>query len=296
MLETRTSATIAGSTVAEALRFTARALRDGGIESPARDARLLLAAAVEVEPLDIIRDPDRALSGPEAAALSGLLARRLAHEPVSRILGRRAFYGREFAVTPATLDPRPDSETLIEMALEISETEDWRNRPIRILDIGTGTGCLLITLLSELPLATGLGTDIEPDALKVAQQNALRLGVGGRADFKVHRSLTGVSGPFDLLVSNPPYIPAAEIDLLEADVRQFDPRASLDGGPDGLAVYRDIAAGLSRVVPRGVAILEVGAGQSTAVSALFSAEFVRQIRQKTDLGGHERCVAVWTQS
>jgi release factor glutamine methyltransferase len=285
-----------GSSIAEALRAASLRLRQAGVESPDRDARLLLAAAARLDSLEIIRCPERVLGAPEAAAFAAMISRRLSREPVSRILGLRAFYGREFAVTPATLDPRPDSETVVDMALEIAAEQGWRDKTIRILDIGTGTGCLLLTLLAELPLSEGVGTDIDPAALDVARDNARRLGVESRARFETRRSLAAISGPFDLLVSNPPYIPTAEIEALEPEVRQFDPRAALDGGADGLGIYGEIAAGFSRVVPNGVAVLEVGAGQSTAVAALFDGQFVRQIRRKTDLGGHERCVAVWTQS
>jgi release factor glutamine methyltransferase len=216
---------------------------------------------------------------------------------VARILGQREFFGRMFAIDPTTLDPRPDTETVIEAALAIADEEGWHRRPIRILDIGTGSGCLLLTLIAELPLATGLGTDISAGALKLAAENAARLGVADRVRFAAQRSLEGFDGPFDLMVSNPPYIPSGEIAGLEPEVRDFDPRTALDGGADGLTIYRELAQGCWRIVPDGWVILEVGAGQSGPVSRLFLEalkEHASPPRIRSDLGGHDRCVAIRT--
>jgi release factor glutamine methyltransferase len=276
-----------------------RDLAERGIESPQRDARLLIAAAIGARSVDLIANPGRRLNAHDARKLAHYRARRTAREPVSRILGERDFFGRSFRITPATLDPRPESETLIELALEIADEEGWRGRPVRILDVGTGSGCLLLTLLAELPLATGLGTDISAAALAVAAENAQRLGVASRARFEERRSLDGLGPTFDLLVSNPPYVPSSEIATLAPEVRNFDPRAALDGGDDGLGVYRELARSLTRAVPQGWVLCEVGAGQAEAVVEILSRAQSgvgpEEIRSRKDLGGHTRCVAIKTQ-
>jgi release factor glutamine methyltransferase len=288
-----------GETLGGAARAVQRALTAAGVEDGGRDARLLVAAAAGVDTAAIIARPERRLAADEQARLEAMVARRCAREPVSRILGEREFYGRCFALSPATLDPRPDSETLIEAALGIAARESWRERPIRILDIGTGTGCLLLTLLAELPLATGLGTDISDAALKTAALNAASLGVAQRVHFARAEALDGIDGPFDLVVSNPPYIPSGDIAGLSAEVREYDPHAALDGGPDGLDIYRRIVAGLGRVLS-GWAIFEVGAGQAEAVALLLQQAFVKtrqaEVSRHSDLGGHTRCVTFKLQS
>lgn len=288
-----------GLQVREAMALLTRVLSDAGIDGAARDARLLLLGALGLTGTDLLREPERRVDAPGAARLAGFATRRITHEPVSRILGERGFFGRSFAVTPATLDPRPCTETVIEAALEIAAREGWSARPIRILDIGTGSGALLVTLLAELPLASGIGTDISDAALTAARGNAERLGVSGRAEFLARRTLDGLEGPFDLLVSNPPYIPSGDIAGLDPDVRLFDPHAALDGGADGLDFYRAFANGAERIVPEGWIVLEVGAGQADDVSNLFRAAtpsgVMRQIEVWQDLGQHTRCVAVKTQ-
>jgi release factor glutamine methyltransferase len=222
---------------------------------------------------------------------------------VSRILGERGFYGRTFRITSATLDPRPCTETVIEAALAIAAREGWRERPIRILDIGTGSGALLLTLLAELPLARGVGTDISTDALSAAQANAAYLGVASRALFLNRRSLDGIAGDgiegtFDLMVSNPPYIPSGDIAALDPDVRDYDPLGALDGGEDGLEIYRELAAGFVQLVPKGWVLLEVGAGQAEAVERIFrevaGEGCLGEVSLWQDLGQHTRCVAIKT--
>jgi release factor glutamine methyltransferase len=202
-------------------------------------------------------------------------------------------------LSTATLDPRPDSETLIDAALGLAAEEGWGNAPIRILDIGTGTGCLLLTLLAELPRATGLGTDISEAALTAARQNAQALGVADRAAFARHDMLDGIAGPFGLVISNPPYIASADIPALAPEVHRYDPRAALDGGPDGLDFYRRIANGLEGV-RGGWVLLELGMGQADAVALLLQQAFVKtlhaELRRYDDLGGHTRCVALRLQS
>lgn len=288
----------AGMTVRDAQAALGRALGEAGIEDPQRDARLLVAAALGATAEDLIRNPARRFDAAEAERLSSFAERRLAREPVSRILGVRGFYGREFRITLGTLDPRPCTETVVEAALEVLEEAGLRESPIRILDVGTGSGALLVTLLAELPLAVGVGTDVSDDALRAAQENAVRLGVASRASFLNRRDLNDIPGPFDVLVSNPPYIPSRDIPGLAPEVRVYDPEGALDGGADGLAIYRALARDLVRVVPRGWALLEVGAGQAADVETLLRdgvGVALAELRTWQDLGQHTRCVAVRTQ-
>jgi len=283
------------ATLGAAARFAQQTLKDAGIEDAGRDARLLLAAAADCATADIISHPERALSSLARERLSHMLERRRLREPVSRILGAREFYGRRFLLSAATLDPRPDTETLIDVALAAADREGWRQQPIRILDVGTGTGCILLTLLAELPMATGVGTDISREALQTAAANAAALGVADRASFEIRDALDGLAVPFDIVVSNPPYIASADIPALDPEVREYDPGAALDGGPDGLDLYRRIAHGLDRVNPRWV-VLEVGAGQAESVAALLQQALVKtrkaEVTRHSDLGGHTRCVAL----
>lgn len=277
-------------------RACQQALAAAGVETPARDARLLVAAAMGLGAADFLARPDRCVTVTERRRLQAFIERRRAREPVSRILGVREFFGRTFALSPATLDPRPDSETLIAAALEIADEEGWRGRPTRILDVGTGSGCLLATLLAELPLATGVGTDVSAAAIETAISNADRCGVGGRAKFAQRDALDGVEGLFDLVVCNPPYIPSSEIPTLAAEVRDYDPLEALDGGADGLDIYRRIIPDLRRVAASGWVVLEVGAGQAEAVAELLmqacGGTREGELRRRTDLGGHTRSVAM----
>ncbi|MCL4767213.1 MAG: peptide chain release factor N(5)-glutamine methyltransferase [Hyphomicrobiaceae bacterium] len=296
MPETISETSFRSLTAAAAAAQAARLLREAGIEPAAREGRLLVAAALGVDAGRLLSRPETPLGAAEEAVLDSLVARRIAREPVSRILGSRGFYGRDFEISPATLDPRPDSETLIEAGLElIGHDEKHRSGPWRVLDIGTGSGCLLVTLLAELPNSTGLGTDIDPRALETAERNARRHGVARRARWKLARSLDGIGGPVDLLVANPPYVPTGEIAGLEPEVRDYDPRAALDGGADGLDVYREIARDLIRVVPNGRALFEVGAGQAGALCQILAATRVGdhppEVRTFRDLNGIDRCVA-----
>jgi len=290
--------TFAGLSVRDAIGKLAAELSGRGIEQPARDARILVASAIGGTLSDLLREPEQRLTSSEAERLALSAERRMAREPVSRILGQRDFFGRAFAISPETLDPRPCTETLIEAALELADEEGWRPLPIRMLDAGTGSGCLLLTLLAEMELARGVGTDISAGALAVARANADRLRLSERAEFVEARYTAPVRGTFDLVISNPPYIATRDIGGLEPEVRDYEPRAALDGGADGLEAYREIAAGLPRVVPRGWALFEVGAGQAEAVAEILRRELAGRagaIRQWTDLGGHSRCVAIQTQ-
>jgi release factor glutamine methyltransferase len=281
----------ASHSVGSVLRRGAAALSRCGIEGAGGDVRRLLAAVLDVPAATILSAPERLLTGAQLATLAACIARRANREPVSRILGRRDFYGRSFAITPATLDPRPESETLVAAALEIAGEEGWE-RP-RILDVGTGSGCLLLTLLCELEGAGGTGTDISAEALDVARENAQRLGVAQRASWLRADVLETVPGTFHMLVANPPYVRSGEIERLEAEVRNFDPLLALDGGADGLAVYRRLAAGIADVVPHGWVVVEVGYDQADAVLSIFSG-IAQQPRVHLDVAGKRRCVAVKT--
>lgn len=242
-------------------------LRAAAVASPEIDARVLLCHALDVDRETLAARPDRIVTAAEGARFTRSLDRRRAREPVSRILGRREFFGLSFALGAETLDPRPDSETLVEAAL--ARLAPRAGGAFRILDIGTGTGCLLLSLLDALPLATGLGVDIAPGALAVAAANAERLGITNRTRWLNADFLTGVTGTFDLVVANPPYIPTAHIGTLEPEVARFDPWLALDGGVDGLAAYRRIMPRLPGVLaPDGSAFLEIDPSQEHAVGAM----------------------------
>jgi release factor glutamine methyltransferase len=267
------------------LKAAQRDLEAAEIETAALDARLLLQAAAGLEHGDIIADPNRLLGTAERTRFADMVSRRLAHEPVSRILGEREFFGRRFKVTPATLDPRPDTENLVEEALALLAPD----KPLRVLDLGTGTGAIIISILAERPRAVGLGTDVSAAALAVAQSNAERHAVLSRLKFVRGNWFEGISGPFDLIVSNPPYIPAADIAGLAPEVRVHDPRPALCGGADGLDAYRQIAAGARcHLAADGRVAVEIGAGQEKDVEALFSKAGMKISGQRRDLAGRLR--------
>jgi release factor glutamine methyltransferase len=254
----------------EAALAAARAFREAGIETPELDARLLLCHAAGLSHEGFVAGLDDALAPDVAARFGAFVERRLAGEPVSRIIGLREFYGRPFRIDASTLDPRPDTETLIEAALALVDREGLSGMPLKILDLGTGSGCILITLLAELPAASGVGIDLSLQPLECARANAQTLGVADRASFLISDWLEGVSGAFDLVVANPPYPSAADMAGLATEVRDHDPRAALDGGPDGLSAYRRIAPRLRKVLrPGGVALFEIGPGQADAVQHLL---------------------------
>lgn len=263
---------------------TAR-LKQAGCDTPVLDARLLLQAAAGISREELILGPDRPLTPEQLAAFESFIARRVRSEPVSRILGAREFYGRVFKVTPDTLDPRPDTETLIEAALGVMPSG------ARLLDLGTGTGAIAVTLLAERPDATGVATDLSAAALAVARENAARLGVAPRLTLLQGSWFGPVSGAFDIILSNPPYIPAADIADLSPDVRNFDPGLALSGGDDGLDPYRAIAsATAAHLAGGGHVLVEIGAGQAEDVSAIFAAQGFAPAGRHRDLGGHERCL------
>jgi release factor glutamine methyltransferase len=275
------------------LRDTAVALTAAGIDNARFEARLLLAhaAGLSIEQL-IAHGRDAAPDG-FAAALRSLTARRIAREPMAYILGEREFWGLPFKVSPAVLVPRPDSETVIEAVLSLMPD---RGRAWRILDLGVGSGCLLLTLLREYPQASGVGLDVSNEALAVARQNARALGVSGRArlvsgDWRQAGWSERLDGPFDLVVSNPPYIDSAAIEGLMPEVARFEPRLALDGGRDGLDAYRLIAAaGPELVAADGHLVVEVGEGQAVDVKGLFDMAGLTPLAPWKDLGGIERVV------
>ena len=277
------------------LRDTAVALTAAGIDNARFEARLLLACAtgLSIEQL-IARGRDPAPDG-VALALRSLTARRIAREPMAYILGEREFWGLPFKVSPAVLVPRPDSETVIEAVLGLVPDRD---RAWRILDLGVGSGCLLLTLLREYPQASGVGLDASKEALAVAQQNAKALGVSDRArlvagDWRQAGWTEGLDGPFDLVVSNPPYIGSAAIDGLMPEVARFEPRLALDGGQDGLDAYRLLAAAAPKLITAGGhLVVEIGEGQALDIKGIFTITGLTPLALWKDLGGIERVLAV----
>jgi release factor glutamine methyltransferase len=260
----------AATTRLQAMQQLGEAFRAAGIDTAQRDARLLLLDAASISQADLLREPRAALGDTAAAKLDRHLARRLAREPVARILGEWEFWSLPFTLTPDTLIPRADSEAVVAAALHALGARHQAGDGVRVLDLGTGSGCLLVALLHELPGATGVGSDLSPGALAAAQFNAARNGVGDRAEFVAADWAHGVIGRFDLVVSNPPYIEEPVIETLELEVRRHEPRLALSGGLDGLAAYRAIAARLrDLLMPQGVACVEIGATQAASVAALF---------------------------
>ncbi len=269
----------------EVLAGGARALAAAGVAEAARDARRLLAGVLGLEAGRLALEPERALTAGEAARFEAAIAARAAGKPVSRILGRRAFWGRDFRITGDVLDPRPETETLIEAALETGARA-------HILDLGTGSGILAVTLLAEWPEARALATDISPACLEVAADNAARHGVVSRLEFRRADWFTGLTGRFGLIVSNPPYIRADEMAGLAREVRDHDPALALSPGGDGLGAYRAIAAGLgAHLVPGGHVLLEIGPGQGADVAGLLAVAGLEAIRVLPDLDGRDRVVA-----
>ncbi len=231
---------------------------------------------------------------PAVEALRALTARRVKREPMAYILGEREFWGLPFKVSPAVLVPRPDSETVIEAALAMMPD---RMSPWRLLDLGVGSGCLLLTLLREFPQATGVGLDASPDALEVARANAQALGVADRvtlvsSDWRLSGWTARVAGPFDLIISNPPYIEAATIDRLMPEVSRFEPRLALDGGPDGFEAYRAIASAVPHLLTSGGRLLvEIGEGQVPGIAKIFAAAHLQVMPPWKDLAGIDRVLA-----
>ena len=274
-----------------ALTVMATAFEAAGLNSASLDARFLLHGILNCDAAALMRDPLQPI-GENALALTAAARRRLRHEPVARILGRREFYGRPFLVTPDVLDPRADTECVVDLALEIVRAEFAPEGPVTIADIGVGSGAIIVTMLAELPNARGVATDVSAKALAVARENAAELGVMDRLTLIETRGLCGVKDQFNVIVSNPPYIATAEMAVLPFDVRDYDPQVALNGGPDGLAVYREIAKEISSFATSYWIVLEVSAGQAAAVEQIFAEVGAIARHRRKDLGGHVRAVAL----
>ncbi len=284
-------------TIGAVRRQIAARLAAARLDQPALDARILMGHALNLSRDHLLTQADQPVPAEAGLRLEALVVRRLAREPVSRILGRREFWSLDFTLAPETLDPRPDSETVVEAALALTPVD----APLAILDLGTGSGCLLLAVLSERPQAWGLGIDASSGAVAAAAANAAPLGLTDRARF-VQRDWTqpdwrsglveGIASPrFDVILANPPYIPDGDIPGLEPEVTRFDPLAALAGGTDGLDAYRRLAPQLPDLLtPNGVVVFEVGFGQAHQVAALFVAAGLQCLGTRTDLGGIERCV------
>lgn len=282
------------ATIGAVCREWAEKFRSCGIDTADLDARILVGRALGMDRAALAAADGRLLRLDEEAAIAALGERRLAHEPVARIVGFKEFWSLRLLVDASTLVPRPETETVVEATLAAIDAAGPRSRPLSIADLGTGSGAILLALLSELPNAIGVGTDASVGTLTVARENARRLGLS-RARFLVCDMASALRGPFDIIVSNPPYIVSSEIAALASDVRDFDPRAALDGGADGLAFYRSIAAAAPALLgPGGALIVELGAGQSQAVSELFAKGGLVPLPPRPDLTGIPRAlVANW---
>jgi release factor glutamine methyltransferase len=267
-----------------ALRFSAL-----GYDDAQREATLLMTGVCPLRMAELIAAPEAPL-GEAAAQLAAAAARRFAGEPLSRILGRREFWSLEFAISPDVLDPRPDTETIVEAALAVFASR--RTEPLRVLDLGIGSGALLCALLSELPEARGIGIDLSEGAAAAARANVAALGFSDRAEVRVGDWTAGLAGPFDLVVANPPYVRTGDIAFLERETRVHDPRLALDGGADGLDSYRALAPDIARLLaPTGRFFVEVGVGQADSVKALADAAGLVDLATHRDLAGVARVVS-----
>jgi release factor glutamine methyltransferase len=278
------------TTIGQIRRAIAKQFRDVGLDSPDLDARVLVGHALKLDQAGLASGADLPLSAADAETIQQLAARRLAREPVARIVGGKEFWGLRLQIGEATLVPRPETETVVETALALIDGVGARTRPLRIADLGTGTGALLLALTSELPDAFGIGTDLSVSALKVARENALRTGLAARTAFVACNFGAALSSGFDLVVSNPPYIASGEIVSLAPEVRR-DPRLALDGGADALDCYRVIASEALRwLAPGGTLVVELGAGQEAAVAELFRQAGLATSAARCDLAGIPRAL------
>ena len=264
-------------------------LEAAGVPGPVIDARVLVEAACGVTRADIVGDPYREIGPEEAARLDDYLERRIRREPVSHILGRRGFWNIMLGVTPGVLTPRPETEVIVDHALRLFP----EGRPLRILDLGVGSGAILLAILAERPAARGLGVDVSEEALAVARENAANLGLAGRVALLRGDWTAGLAeADFDLVVSNPPYIATGVIETLDPEVRVYEPRLALDGGADGLDAYRRLAPEILRVLkPGGRFLVEIGYDQRAAVETLFREAGAVEVETLQDLSTHDRVVA-----
>lgn len=278
-------------TIEAARRDLSRKFKDAGIESPELDARILVGAALGLELTGLVTRSTAILARDDARRLATFADRRLAGEPIARIIGEKEFWGLRFKLSPDTLVPRPDTETVVAAALDFARTMSSNKSP-RIADIGTGSGAILLALLSELAHASGIGTDIARAALVTAKQNAEALGVGDRAEFVLSDYFAAVSDRFDIIVSNPPYVRTADIESLTREVRNHEPRRALDGGADGFEAYRALCVqSCGHLEPGGDLIVEVGHDQADEVARLMKASGLNVVKPfRCDLAGIPRVV------
>jgi release factor glutamine methyltransferase len=283
----------AGQTVETARRMLTARLRANAIESAELDARILVGAVLGLDLTGVIVAAGQLLTADQSMRLENFARRRGGGEPVARILGRKEFWGLPLQLSAATLVPRPDTETVVELALEMTRAAPQPGRRLRIADVGTGSGAILLALLAELPDAYGVGTDISEAALRTARTNAIHLGLERRAGFVACDFAAALSDTFNLIVSNPPYIRSAEIATLATEVRDHDPHRALDGGADGLDAYRALIPQAARLLAqRGALVLEIGHGQSADVQGLMTmAGLTLERPPKADLAGIRRAVA-----
>ena len=266
-------------------------LREQDVASPRLDAELLLASALNQSRSWLLANPDAQLAPDTKRKFDGFLKRRCRREPVSRILAKRSFWTQTFDVTPAVLDPRPDSETVVEAVLKAVDEENKQKRFL-VADLGTGSGCILLALLGELRLAVGVGVDRDVAAVSVAQHNATTLGLADRASFVAGNWAAPLAGGFDIVTCNPPYLISREVDFAQPEVR-YDPRTALDGGTDGLDAYRALIPMLPTLLAeQGRAFLEIGNSQASAVSKLATDAGLIAEAVKPDLAGQDRCVVL----
>jgi len=278
----------APATLASVLDETAAALRTAGFDEPRRRARRIVAAGLDLAPAALVGHPEQPVSADANERVRAILCRVLAHEPLTRVLGRREFWGLEFALSADTLDPRPETETLVEA---IMRRLPDRSAPLRLLDLGTGTGCILLALLSECPAATGIGVDRANGAARTARRNATGLGLAARARFVVGDWARTLAARFDVIAANPPYIATAALGELPPEVAWHDPPRALDGGADGLEAYRTIAADLPRLLaPGALFACEIGLGQADAVAAILATNALSVEACEPDLAGIPRCL------
>jgi release factor glutamine methyltransferase len=284
--------TLTAATRRAALKEAVVLMRAAGLDTPVLDARLIVQHALGISWDTLYLKDDQPLGADEKAQLESALARRAAHEPVSRIVGRRHFWTLDLAVSPDTLDPRPDTESLIETVVAALPE---RSQRLRILDLGTGTGAILLALLAEYPNATGVGIDRSEGALKMARSNAESHGLSPRVTFSAGDWSEGVEGPFDVIVSNPPYIESGAVPGLPPEVREHDPVLALDGGADGLDAYRAILPSLPDLLGSGgLAVLEIGEGQGDAVARIACEHGLAPVGRRKDLGGIQRALSFKT--
>jgi release factor glutamine methyltransferase len=276
------------NTLASAYKYLTRELTVSEIENPQLEARILLAFAARVEQTRVIGYPEDKLDNTVIRNLEKIIARRKTGEPIAYITGVKEFWSLNFNVTPETLIPRPDSETIVQSVLDTITNHMDR---LSILDLGTGSGCLLLALLSELPNAKGVGIDISPATCKIAKKNAKELGLNNRAKFCQGNWMEGILDQFDIIVTNPPYIAEPDIKLLDREIQLFEPHLALSGGPDGVSAYRLIAKGsIARLKTAGILVVEIGINQAQSIKNIFIENGLEIIKTQRDFSNIERCI------